>query len=65
MDEESAVLSLGIYAKQAEVLISKVRLEVIPAPIRNQRATVPIKHLDLLQVPFFSVHSDLQNLDFR
>lgn len=64
VDDECDVLSLGIYANQSEVLVSKVRLEVNPTPLRSKPDTNPITTLNLLQVPFVPVHAEPRNLDF-
>jgi hypothetical protein len=64
LDDTSDVLSLGIYAKQTEVHISKVRLEVNPTLVRREPASDPITPLNLLQVPFVPVHPEPRNLDF-
>ncbi len=64
IDEESDVLSLGVYAKQTEVLISNVRLEVV-GPVRMDPITeVPISPLNLLRVPSVPIYPEPWNLDF-
>jgi Zn-dependent protease with chaperone function len=62
--DDCDVLSLGIYAKQTEVSVGKVRLEVNPPALVSRPVAIPITPRSLLQVPFVPIHSAPRNLDF-
>jgi beta-lactamase regulating signal transducer with metallopeptidase domain len=62
--DDCDVLSIGIYAKDVEVAVSKVRMEANPRAVRAQPVATPLTPYNLLQIPFAPIHEHPVNLDF-
>lgn len=62
--DDCDVLSFGIYAKDVEVSVSKIRMEVNPQTSRPKPVSNPLTPYSLLQIPFAPIHEHPVNLDF-